>query len=76
MHRLLRRTHPWPHRDGAGLEIVEGGSYWGAPAIVATVIAGASIVVVLTFSLPLILTSVAVVGVGGRRGRGYLRTRR
>jgi hypothetical protein len=27
---LLRRMHPWPHRDGAGPGIVEGGTHRGA----------------------------------------------
>jgi hypothetical protein len=70
---LLRRTHPWPHRDGADIGIVEGGPSRGASAIVTAVVAGA---VVLAFPLPLALTLAfaAVVGVGGRRGRGRLRT--
>jgi hypothetical protein len=70
---LLRRTHPWPHQDGASPGIVEGGPHRGAP----TVVAGVTGVVVLAFTLPLDLTRafVAVVGVGGRRGRGRLRTR-
>jgi hypothetical protein len=61
-HLLLRRTHPWPHRDGVGLGIVEGGSSRGASAVVAGV-AGA---VALAFPLPLTLTLafVAIVGVG------------
>jgi hypothetical protein len=73
---LLRRTHPWPHRDGASPGIVEGGPHRGAPTIVADVVAGVTGAVVLAFILPLDLTRafVAVVGVGGRRGRGRLRT--
>jgi hypothetical protein len=66
---LLWRTHPWPHRDGAGLGIVEEGPHWGDPAVV--VVAGA---VVLAFCRTLAFA--AVVGVGGRRERGRRRTRR
>jgi hypothetical protein len=71
---LLWRTHPWPHQDGADLEIVEGGPCRGAPAIVTAVIAGD---VVLDFPLTLALTLAfaAVVAVGGKRGRGRQRTR-
>jgi hypothetical protein len=68
--QLLQRTHPWPHRDGVGQGIVEGGPRRGAPTVVAAVVAR---VIVLYFPLPLALT--VVVGVGGRRGRGCLRTR-
>jgi hypothetical protein len=72
---LLQRTHPWPHQDGVGPGIVEGGPHRGAPVVVVVVVAEA---VVLAFSLPFALTLAfaAVVGVGGRRGRGRLRTRR
>jgi hypothetical protein len=71
-HRLLlRRTHPWPHRDDTGPGIVEGGQCRGAPAVVAEAVGA----VVLAFPLPFALTLAfaAVVGVGGRRGRGHLR---
>jgi hypothetical protein len=70
-------VHPWPHRDGAGTGII-GGTRWGAPAVVAIVVAGVVGAVVLVFPLPLplTLTFVVVVGVGGRRGRSRLRTRR
>jgi hypothetical protein len=70
---LLRRTHPWPHQDDAGLGIVEGGPRQGASVVVAAVVAG---VVVLVFSLPLALSLAfaAIVGVGDRRGRGRWRT--
>jgi hypothetical protein len=64
--------YPWPHQDGAGPEIIEGGPRRGAPSIVATAVAGA---VVLAFSLTLTLAFAAVVGVGGRKGRGRQRTR-
>jgi hypothetical protein len=69
---LLRRTYPWPHRDGADPGIVEGGPRWGAPAVVA----GAARAVVLAFPFPLVLTLAftTIVGVGGRRERGRLRT--
>jgi hypothetical protein len=71
---LLQRTHPWPHQDGADPGIV-GGPRRGAPVVVVAVVAGA---VVLTFHLPLALTLAftVIVGVGGRRGRSRLRTRR
>jgi hypothetical protein len=62
--RLLQRMHPWPHRDGVGPGIVEGGPRRGAPAVVAAVVARA---IVLSFPLPLALT--IVVGVGARKGR-------
>jgi hypothetical protein len=54
------------------------GPRWGAPVVVATIVAGAIRVVVLVFPLPLTLTLAfaAIIGVGGRRGRGRLRTRR
>jgi hypothetical protein len=69
---LLQRTHPWPHQDGAGSGIVEGGPHRSAPAIVATVITGAARAVILTFPfpLPLDLTLVfaTVVGVGAGGG--------
>jgi hypothetical protein len=72
-------VHPWPHRDGAGTGII-GGTRWGAPTVVAIVVAGVIGAVVLVFPLPLplplTLTFVVVVGVGGRRGRSRLRTRR
>jgi hypothetical protein len=75
---LRRRTHPWPHRDGASPRIVEGGPCQGTPTIIAVVVAGAAKAIALAFPLPLDLTlaSVVVVGVGGRRGRGrgHLRT--
>jgi hypothetical protein len=60
-----------------GPGIVEGGPRRGASAVVATVVAGATEVVVLAFPLPLALTLAfaTIVGVGGRRGRGR-RTRR
>jgi hypothetical protein len=76
MHRLLRRAHPWPHRDGADSGIIEGGPRRGVagPAVVA----GAARAVVLAFSLPLplalTLAFAAVVGGGGRRGRHHQRT--
>jgi hypothetical protein len=72
----LRRTHPWPHQDGVGQGIVEGGPRWGAPAVVAVVVAGATGAIVLTFPFSLALTHAfaAVVGVGRIRGRGHLRT--
>jgi hypothetical protein len=62
-----------PYLDSAGLGIVEGGPHQGAPAVVAE----AARAVVLVFSLSLALTLVfpAVVGDGGRRGRGRRRTR-
>jgi hypothetical protein len=64
----LRWTHPWPHRDGVGPRIVEGGPCKGAPAVVVGAI--------LVFSLPLAitLTFATVVEVGGTRGSGRLRT--
>jgi hypothetical protein len=73
---LLRRTHPWPHRDGAGPWIVEGGPCWGAPTVVATAVAGATGAIVLAFPFPLalVLAFATGVGVGDRRGRGRLRT--
>jgi hypothetical protein len=63
---LLQRTHPWPHRDGAGPGIVEGGPSWGTPTIVVAVVAGATgaIVLALPLPLPLTLAFAAVVGVG------------
>jgi hypothetical protein len=64
---LLRRTHPWPHRDGAGPGII-GGPRQGAPAVVA-----GAIVLAFPFLLPLVFA--AIVGGGGRRGRGRRRTR-
>jgi hypothetical protein len=77
---LLQRMHPWPHRDGADLGIVEGGPRWGAHAIVAVVVVGATRAIVLAFPLSLALTLTlafaTVVGVRGRRGRGHLRTQR
>jgi hypothetical protein len=68
--QLLRRAHPWLHRDGAGPGIVEGGPCRGvaAPGIVAGAI-------ILVFPLPFPLTLAAVVGGGGRRGRGHRRIR-
>jgi hypothetical protein len=65
---LLRRTHPWPHRDGAGPRIVEGGQHQGTRAIVAAVVAGAVGAVVLAFPLPLAFA--AIVGMGGQEGEG------
>jgi hypothetical protein len=55
---LLQRTHPWPHQDGAGPGIVEGGPHRGAPAVVVAVVTGAIRVIVLAFSLPLPLAVV------------------
>jgi hypothetical protein len=63
----LWRTHPWPHRDGAGLKIVEGGPHRGAPAIVAIVVAGA---IVLVFPLPVALTLAFAANVGVEAGGG------
>jgi hypothetical protein len=69
---LLWRTHPWPHRDGAGPGIVKGGPRRGTPAVVAAIFTGATGAIVLTFSLPLplalTLTCAAVVGVGAEGG--------
>jgi hypothetical protein len=69
---LLQRTHPWPHQDGAGPRIVEGGPRRGA----AVVVAGAVRAVVLAFFLPLALTLAfaTIIGGGSRRGRGHRRT--
>jgi hypothetical protein len=58
---LLQRTHPWPHQDGAGPGIVEGGPHRGAPAVVVAVVTGAIRVIVLAFSLPLPLPLAVVV---------------
>jgi hypothetical protein len=73
---LLRRMHPWPHQDSAGPGIVEGGPRRGTPAIVTTIVAGATGAIVLAFPLPLALTLVVatIVGVGDRKGRGHRRT--
>jgi hypothetical protein len=69
MRRLLTRAHPWPHRDGVGLGIVQGGPCWGVAT--PTVIVGATTVVALAFPLALALTLVFVIVVGGGgRGRG------
>jgi hypothetical protein len=68
---LLRRTHPWPHRDGAGPGIVEGGPCRGAPTIVAAIVTRAAGATVLAFPLPLPLAFTAVVGVG-QKGEGLL----
>jgi hypothetical protein len=67
---LLRRTYPWPHRDGAGPEIIEGRSHRGAPAIVTVVVAAATRAVVLAFTLPLALTLAfaAMLGLGAGGG--------
>jgi hypothetical protein len=72
----LRRTHPWPHRDGAGLGIIDGGPRWGAPAAVVIVVARTvrAIVPVFPLLLALTLAFATVVGGGGRRGRGRLST--
>jgi hypothetical protein len=69
---LLRRMPSWPHRDGAGPGIVEGGPRRGAPVVVV----GAVEAVVLAFPLTIALTLafVVIVGIGGRTGRGLLRT--
>jgi hypothetical protein len=65
---LLRRTHTWPHRDGAGPGIVEAGPRWGAPAVVIVVVAGVTRAVVLVFPLSLAFTLAffTIVGVRGR----------
>jgi hypothetical protein len=60
MHRLLRRTHPWPHRDGVSPEIVEGGSRRGVT--IPAVVAEAARVVALAFPLTLTLAFATVVG--------------
>jgi hypothetical protein len=70
-HRLLRRVHPWPYRDGVGLGIVEVGPRRGvvAPIVVAGVIGA----IVLAFSLPLPLTlTFAAIGGGGAGGGGAI----
>jgi hypothetical protein len=64
MRRLLRKAHPWPHRDGAGPGIIAEGPCGGALAVVI----GAARAVSLAFPLP--LAFVVVVGVRGQRGRG------
>jgi hypothetical protein len=73
--QLLRRAHPWLHRDGAGPGIVEGGPCRGVVAPI--IVAGAIKVIVLVFLLPLPLSLTlpfaTVVGGGGRRGRGRRR---
>jgi hypothetical protein len=66
--RLLGRTHPWPHRDGAGPGIVEGGPHRGAPAVVAAAVVEATGVVVLAFPFLLALAFATGVGVRDRRG--------
>jgi hypothetical protein len=48
--RLLRRAHPWPHRDSAGPGIVEGGPHRGARVVVAR-----AVVLVFPLALALIL---------------------
>jgi hypothetical protein len=69
---LLRRSHPWPHRCGAGPGIVEGVPHQGAPAVVVIVVAEATGAVVLAFPLPLALTLAFVVVVGLGAGGGGL----
>jgi hypothetical protein len=61
---LLQRTHPWPHRDGAGAGI-GGGPRRGAPAVVAAVVTG-DIVLAFPLALALTLAFVAIV----REGEG------
>jgi hypothetical protein len=63
--QLLRRAHPWPHRDCAGPGIADGRPRRGVAASAAVVVIG---VVVLTFPLALTLAFAAVVGGGGKRG--------
>jgi hypothetical protein len=65
---LLQRTHPWPHRDGAGAGI-GGVPRRGAPAVVAAVVTG-DIVLAFPLALALTLAFVAIVRVVDRRGRG------
>jgi hypothetical protein len=62
---LLWRTHLWPDQDGAGSGIVEGGPRWGAPVIVAAVVARATraIVLVIPLAPALTLAFAAIVGV-------------
>jgi hypothetical protein len=66
---LLQWMHHWPHRDGAGPEIV-GGSHQGAPAVVV----GAAGAIVLAFLIRLALTlafaAIVGVGLGGRGAAG------
>jgi hypothetical protein len=74
-HRLLlRKTHPWSHRDGVGPRIIDGGPRRGAPTVVVAVAkATGAIVLAFPFFLALSLAFAVVVGVGDRRGRGRLK---
>jgi hypothetical protein len=54
--------HPWPHRDGTGPGIVEGGPHRGAPAIVAR--AARAIVLCFPLPLPLLVPLPLLLGVG------------
>jgi hypothetical protein len=69
---LLPRMHPWPHRDSAGLGIVERGSHRGAPVIVVAVVTRVVGAIILAFPLPLAhtLAFATVVGVGAGGGGG------
>jgi hypothetical protein len=71
---LLRRMPSWPHRDGAGPGIVEGGPRRGAPVVVVGAVEAVVLAFPLTIALALTLAFVVIVGIGGRTGRGLLRT--
>jgi hypothetical protein len=73
---LLRRMPSWPHRDGAGPEIVEGGPRRGAPVVVVRAVEAVVLAFPLAIALALTLTLAfaVIVGIGGRTGRGLLRT--
>jgi hypothetical protein len=66
MCQLLRRAHPWPHRDSVGPGIV-GGPRRGVAAPV--VVVGATGAVVLAFRFPFTIVFTAIVG-GWARGGG------
>jgi hypothetical protein len=56
LRRLLRRAHPWPHRDGAGTRIVEGGPRRGVAALALLLEPSESLILSVPFPLPLPLS--------------------
>jgi hypothetical protein len=68
MHWLLRRAHPWPHRDGVSPGIVEREPHRGviAPAVVAGAARAIALAFPLALALTLILAFVANVRGGGK----------
>jgi hypothetical protein len=65
MCQLLRRAHPWPHQDGAGTGIVDGGPRWGVAGLLLLPEPPKPFFLPFPFHLPLALPPLLGVGQEG-----------